>query len=83
MFPSSACRDIQRTRWLQLRTEKDATHAISGPDPCYTGKSISSAYGCGDIGGIRRRIFPVDALRKKIEMNPSEPRYIVTEPWVG
>jgi len=25
----------------------------------------------------------VKALRKKIEMNPSEPRYIVTEPWVG
>jgi len=25
----------------------------------------------------------VKALRKKIEPNPSEPRYIVTEPWVG
>jgi two-component system KDP operon response regulator KdpE len=25
----------------------------------------------------------MSALRKKIEPNPSEPRYVVTEPWVG
>jgi two-component system KDP operon response regulator KdpE len=25
----------------------------------------------------------VGQLRKKLESNPSQPRYIVTEPWVG
>jgi two-component system KDP operon response regulator KdpE len=25
----------------------------------------------------------MSSLRKKIEPNPSEPRYIITEPWVG
>jgi two-component system KDP operon response regulator KdpE len=29
-----------------------------------------------------RRVF-VNQLRKKIEQNPSSPRYLLTEPWVG
>jgi two-component system KDP operon response regulator KdpE len=28
------------------------------------------------------RVF-VNQLRKKIEPNPSHPRYLLTEPWVG
>jgi two-component system KDP operon response regulator KdpE len=28
------------------------------------------------------RVF-VGQLRKKIEPNPAEPRYIITEPWIG
>jgi len=28
------------------------------------------------------RVF-VNQLRKKIEVNPSEPRYLLTEPWLG
>ena len=28
------------------------------------------------------RVF-INQLRKKIEPNPAEPRYLLTEPWVG
>ena len=28
------------------------------------------------------RVF-INALRKKVEPNPSKPKYLVTEPWVG
>ena len=34
----------------------------------------------GDLGCLR---VYVNQLRKKIEPNPSEPKYILTEPWVG
>ena len=46
-------------------------------------KLLQSVWG-PDYGGEVEylRVF-INQLRKKIEKNPSDPKYLVTEPWVG
>lgn len=57
---------------------------ISHPDRVLTHKSILAAvWGNNSIGqGEYLRVF-VAQLRRKIELNPTSPRYLKTEPWIG
>jgi two-component system, OmpR family, KDP operon response regulator KdpE len=43
-------------------------------------KAIWGPYATDQVEHLR---VLVGALRKKIEPNPSSPKYILTEPWVG
>ncbi len=66
-------KEFELLRYLVLHAGKPVTHrevlqAVWGPD-------------YGDEPEYLR-VF-VNQLRKKIEVNPSRPKFIVTEPWVG
>ena len=66
-------KEYELLRYLVLHAGKPVTHrevlqAVWGPD-------------YGDEPEYLR-VF-VNQLRKKIEVNPARPKYIVTEPWVG
>jgi two-component system KDP operon response regulator KdpE len=66
-------KELDLLRYLTLRPNQAVTHrellqAIWGPD-------------YGDQVDYLRAI--VKNLRKKVEANPEDPRYILTEPWVG
>ena len=66
-------KEFELLRYLVMHAGKPVTHrellqAVWGPD-------------YGDEPEYLR-VF-VNQLRKKIEANPSSPKYIVTEPWVG
>jgi two-component system KDP operon response regulator KdpE len=65
--------------------EFDLLHyMVSNPNvPLPHGKLLQAVWG-PDYGDQVEylRVF-VNQLRKKIEPQPSKPRYIVTEPWVG
>ena len=54
------------------------------PDRVLTHRTILKAvWGPGSVDQPEQLRVLVAALRKKIEPDPSRPRYIVTEPWVG
>ncbi|HNU08160.1 MAG TPA: response regulator transcription factor, partial [Pyrinomonadaceae bacterium] len=57
---------------------------VSHPGKVLTQRTLLGAVWGGNFTGQSEylRVF-VGQLRKKIEKDPSEPRYIVTEPWVG
>ncbi len=57
---------------------------ISHPDRVLTHKSILAAvWGANSVSqGEYLRVF-VAQLRRKIELNPTSPRYLKTEPWIG
>ena len=57
---------------------------ISHPDRVLTHKAILAAvWGTNSTGqGEYLRVF-VAQLRRKIELNPTAPRYFKTEPWIG
>jgi two-component system KDP operon response regulator KdpE len=65
--------------------EFDLLHyMVSNPNvPLHHGKLLQAVWG-PDYGDQVEylRVF-VNQLRKKIEPQPSKPRYIITEPWVG
>jgi transposase len=44
---------------------------------------VQLVWGRNSVGDLSCLRVYVNQLRKKIEPNPSEPRYILTEPWVG
>jgi two-component system KDP operon response regulator KdpE len=52
----------------QAISHRELLQAVWGPD---YGEEVDSL-----------RVF-IRSLRKKVELNPEEPRYILTEPWVG
>ncbi|MCZ7652911.1 MAG: helix-turn-helix domain-containing protein [Thermoanaerobaculia bacterium] len=43
---------------------------------------IAKVWGAGDASADTVRVH-VGSLRRKLEPDPSAPRYLVTEPWVG
>lgn len=57
---------------------------VSHPGKVLTQRTLLGAVWGGNFTGQSEylRVF-VGQLRKKIEKDPSEPQYIVTEPWVG
>jgi two-component system KDP operon response regulator KdpE len=57
---------------------------ISHPDRVLTHKAILAAvWGNNSVNqGDYLRVF-VAQLRRKIEVNPTTPRYLKTEPWIG
>ena len=66
-------KELDLLRYLTQHTARAVPHrellqAVWGPD---YGDEVESL-----------RVF-IKSLRKKIEPNPEEPRYIITEPWVG
>ncbi len=66
-------KELELLRYLTQRPNEAVPHrellqAIWGPD-------------YGDQVDYLRAI--VKSLRKKLELNPEEPRYILTEPWIG
>jgi two-component system, OmpR family, KDP operon response regulator KdpE len=66
-------KEFDLLRYLVLNGNKAVTHRkllqhVWGPD-----------YG-DEVEYLR--VF-VNALRKKVEPNPSKPKYLLTEPWVG
>jgi len=44
---------------------------------------LTAVWGSNAVGHPEHLRVLVGALRKKIELDPSSPRYILTEPWVG
>lgn len=60
------------------------TYLIKNHDKVLTHRTLLGAIWGGDYTEQTEylRVF-LGNLRKKIEPNPSEPRYILTEPWVG
>ena len=46
-------------------------------------KLVQLVWGRNSVGDLSSLRVYVNQLRKKIEPNPSEPRYILTVPWVG
>ena len=46
-------------------------------------KLVRLVWGRNSVGGLSCLRVYVNQLRRKIEPNPSEPRYIITERWVG
>jgi two-component system KDP operon response regulator KdpE len=73
-------RDVHLTRTEYALLELLATHAGR---PVFTDYIIARVW--RDAPGTTADTVRVhmSALRKKIEPDPSSPRYIVTEPWVG
>ncbi len=59
-------------------------HLASHPNVAITHGSLLQAVWGPDYGGEVEylRVF-VNQLRKKIEINPSKPEYLLTEPWIG
>ena len=59
-------------------------HFVRHAGKVLTHRTLLSAVWGGDYTeqGEYLRVF-VGQLRKKIEPNPSTPRYILTEPWIG
>lgn len=57
---------------------------LRNPEKVLTQRKILGAVWGGDYTEQSEylRVF-VGQLRKKIEIDPSEPRYIITEPWIG
>src|SRR5438552_10924421 len=59
-------------------------HLMRHPGKVLTHRALLGAVWGGDYTEQNEylRVF-IGQLRKKIEPNPSEPRYILTEPWIG
>jgi len=59
-------------------------HFLRNADKVLTHRALLGAVWGGDYTGQTEylRVF-IGQLRKKIEPEPSAPRYIVTEPWIG
>ena len=60
------------------------THLVRNAGKVLTHRALLGAVWGGDYTGQTEylRVF-IGQLRKKIETNPSQPRYILTEPWIG
>jgi two-component system KDP operon response regulator KdpE len=74
----------QRTTNLTPK-ELDLLHYfVTHPNSTLTHKKILQAVWGADYGSHVEylRVF-VNQLRKKIEIDPTRPRYILTEPWLG
>jgi two-component system KDP operon response regulator KdpE len=84
--------DIEGHRITQEGTELRLTpkeydlmaHLISNPGKVLTHRKLLAAVWGGDYTEQTEylRVF-IGQLRKKIEPDPSNPRYILTEPWIG
>jgi two-component system, OmpR family, KDP operon response regulator KdpE len=59
-------------------------YLVSHPGKVLTHRTLMTSIWGGDLAEQTEylRVF-VGQLRKKIEPNPAEPRYILTEPWIG
>ena len=60
------------------------THLVRNAGKVLTHRALLGAVWGGDYTGQHEylRVF-IGQLRKKIESDPSQPRYILTEPWIG
>ena len=59
-------------------------HLVRNPGKVLTHRALLGAVWGGDYTEQHEylRVF-IGQLRKKIESDPSKPRYILTEPWIG
>jgi two-component system KDP operon response regulator KdpE len=73
-------RDIRLTPTEYMLLELLATNAGK---PIFTDHIIARVWRCAPGTTTDTVRVHMSALRKKIEPDPSSPRYIVTEPWVG
>jgi two-component system KDP operon response regulator KdpE len=79
---------IVKVRGAEVRlTPKEyelLVHLIRRPNKVLTHHALLGAVWGGDYVEQTEylRVF-IGQLRKKIEVDPTEPRYILTEPWVG
>lgn len=60
------------------------THLVRNAGKVLTHRALLGAVWGGDYTGQHEylRVF-IGQLRKKIEVDPAKPRYILTEPWIG
>jgi two-component system, OmpR family, KDP operon response regulator KdpE len=85
---------IDRERFRVLRDEEEVrltpkefellSYMAQHPGKVLTHRTLLKAiWGLNAIDQVEHLRVLIGALRKKIEPNPSTPKYILTEPWVG
>ena len=83
VMTQAATRFVGPLTFSALASEPARVSLWDSPEPIPHTKLLQSVWGA-DYGEEVEylRVF-INQLRKKIEKNPSNPKYLLTEPWVG